>query len=54
MMTKTDLENLVACYIHVEGYTDLRSIYNVMVQEYQGNQPFKSLIINKTIKEERN
>jgi hypothetical protein len=34
MMTKEELENLVDCYIHVEGYTDLRSIYSVMRQEY--------------------
>ena len=36
MMTESEIENLVACYIHVEGYTDLRSIYNVMNQEYPG------------------
>ena len=36
MMTESELEDLVACYIHVEGYTDLRSIYIVMSQEYPG------------------
>ena len=33
-MTESELENLVACYIHVEGYTDLRSIYYILHQEY--------------------
>lgn len=35
-MTESELENLVACYIHVEGYTDLRSIYYILRQEYPG------------------
>lgn len=36
MMTEAELENLVHCYINVEGYTDLRSIYDMMSQEYPG------------------
>lgn len=36
MMTTHELEDLAACYIHVEGYTDLRSVYYVMRQEYPG------------------
>lgn len=35
-MTDSELENLVFCYIHIEGYTDLRSIYYAMTQEYPG------------------
>ena len=56
MMTESELENLVACYIHVEGYTDLRSIYNVMNQEYPGEfEPKAALLtIRKVLKEERN
>lgn len=33
-MTEAELEDLVACYINVEGYTDFCSIYSVMKQEY--------------------
>lgn len=36
MMTPEELRQLAACYIHVEGYTDIRSIYSVMSQEYPG------------------
>ena len=36
MMTQEELLNLAACYINVEGYTDLRSILCVMSQEYPG------------------
>ena len=36
MMTQEELQNLAECYIVVEGYTDLRSILNVMSQEYPG------------------
>lgn len=36
MMTPDELQQLVACYISVEGYTDLRSILSVMSQEYPG------------------
>ena len=36
MMTPKELQNLVECYIAVEGYTDLRSILSVMSQEYPG------------------
>lgn len=34
MMTKEQLQDLAGCYIAVEGYTDLRSIQDVMSQEY--------------------
>ena len=55
MMTESELENLAACYIHVEGYTDLRSIYNVMNQEYSGqfDRIVALAIIRKVLKEER-
>ena len=55
-MTESELENLAACYIHVEGYTDLRSIYNVMNQEYSGrfDRKVALAIIRKVLKEERN
>lgn len=54
MMTEAELKNLVACYIHVEGYTDIRSILNVMSQEYPGQfDPKTALrVISKTLKEE--
>lgn len=54
-MTKEELEDLVACYINVEGYTDLRSIYIVMKQEYPGEFDHKTAIriIGKILKEER-
>lgn len=55
MMTESELENLVACYIHVEGYTDLRSIYSVMAQEYPGQFERKLAlqVIGRTLKEAR-
>ena len=55
MMTESEIENLVACYIHVEGYTDLRSIYNVMNQEYPGqfDRKVALALIRKALKEER-
>ena len=34
MMTKEEIRDLVGCYIHVEGYDDLRSILSIMSQEY--------------------
>ena len=54
-MTESQLEDLVACYIHVEGYTDLRSIYSVFRQEYPGEFDPKAalLTIRKVLKEER-
>ena len=54
MMSEAELKNLVACYIHVEGYTDVRSIYNVMCQEYPGqfNRGTAFRVIRKTLKEE--
>ena len=36
LMTSEELRQLTECYIHVEGYTDLRSIYIVMSREYPG------------------
>lgn len=53
MMTESELENLAACYIHVEGYTDLRSIYNAMNQEYPGqfNRKAALALIRKVLKE---
>ena len=55
MMTQNELENLVGCYIHLEGYTDLRSIYNVLRREYPGAFDRKSALelIRKVLKEER-
>lgn len=55
MMTESELENLVACYIHVEGYTDLRSIYYAMNQEYPGQFDRKMALtaIRKILKEEK-
>ena len=54
MMTESELKNLAACYIHIEGYSDLRSIYNVMSQEYPGlfNRETALRVIRKTLKEE--
>lgn len=54
-MTESELENLVSCYIHVEGYTDARSIYIVMKQEYSGEfDPKMAMkVIRETLKEER-
>ena len=56
MMTEKELENLVGCYIHLEGYTDLRSIYIVLRREYPGAFDRKSALelIRKVLKEERN
>lgn len=55
MMTESELENLVSCYINVEGYTDSRSIYNVMKQEYPGEfDPKMAMkVIRDTLKQER-
>lgn len=54
-MTQKELENLVGCYIHLDGYTDLRSIYYVMRQQYPGEFDRKLAleIISKVLKEER-
>lgn len=54
-MTESELENLAACYIHVEGYTDLRSIYYAMNQEYSGQFNRKAALarIRKVLKETR-
>lgn len=54
-MSESELENLVDCYIHVEGYTDLRSIYYIMRQEYPGqfDQKIALQVIHKVLKEER-
>ena len=49
-----ELQDLADCYIAVEGYTDLRSIYYVMRQEYPGMFDGKKAIqaIRKALKEE--
>ena len=54
-MTESELESLVASYIHIEGYTDLRSIYYIMRQEYPGQFDQKKAlqVIHKVLKEER-
>ena len=54
-MTKEELENLAACYIHAEGYTDLRSIYYAMNQEYPGQLDRKTTLtaIRDILKEEK-
>ena len=55
MMTEAELENLVKCYISVEGYTDLRSIFYIMRQEYPGefNRKLALQVIRRVLKEER-
>jgi hypothetical protein len=55
MLTESELENLVGCYIHVEGYTDLRSIYLMMAQEYPGmiDRLVALQTIRKVLSEER-
>ena len=54
LMTPDELRQLTACYIYVEGYTDLRSIYYVMSQEYPGEFERKQAlqIIREVLKEE--
>lgn len=54
-MTEAELVDLVTCYINVEGYTDLHSIYYVMRQEYPGEFDPKEALsaIRKGLKEER-
>ena len=54
-MTEAELEDLVACYIHMEGYTDFRSIYIVMKQEYPGEFDHKLAVqvIRRVLREER-
>ena len=55
MMTHKELENLVGCYIHLEGYTDPISIYYLLRQEYPGEFDRKLAleVIRKVLKEER-
>ena len=55
MMSPRELEKLVGSYIHVEGYTDLRSIYYLMLREYPGEFDRKQALqaISKVLKEER-
>ena len=50
-----ELENLVGCYIHLEGYTDLKSIYDILRQEYPGefDRNLALFTIHKVLKEER-
>ena len=54
-MTESEFESLVASYIHIEGYTDLRSIYYIMRQEYPGQFDTNNAlqVIHKVLKEER-
>ena len=54
-MSREELENLVACYTNAEGYTDIRSIYYVMRQEYPGEFDSKEALaaIRIVLKEER-
>ena len=54
-MTEAELEDLVACYINIEGYSDSRSIYIVMKQEYPGEFDHKLAmqVIRRVLKEER-
>lgn len=54
MMTESELENLAGCYIHAEGYTDLRSIYLMIAQEYPGMFERKMALkaIHKVLREE--
>lgn len=56
MLTESELVNLVGYYIHAEGYTDLRSIYLIMTQEYPGMFDRKTALqtIRKVLKEETN
>lgn len=55
MMTQKEMENLVECYILLEGYTDLRSIFDMMQQEYPGEFDRKQalLTIRKVLREVR-
>lgn len=43
-MSQEELLNLAECYIVIEGYTDLRSILDVMSQEYPGEFDRKQAI----------
>lgn len=54
IMSTQDLEDLAACYIYIEGYTDVRSIYYAMCQEYPGEFERKAAlsVIRKVLKEE--
>ena len=53
-MTSEELRQLTECYINVEGYTDIRSIYIVMSQEYPGEFERKQAlqIIREVLREE--
>ena len=53
-MTEQEIEGLVRCYIHIEGYNDLRSIFDVMRQEYPGEFDRKTALqtIRNVLKEE--
>lgn len=54
-MNEAELENLVGCYITVEGYTDLRFIFNIMCQEYPGEFDKKTAlqVIRRVLREEK-
>lgn len=55
MMNETELQNLVSCYINVEGYTDFRSIYSLLKQEYPGAfEPKMAMqVVRKVLMNER-
>ena len=55
MMNETELQDLVSCYINVEGYTDFRSIYNLLKQEYPGafDPRMAMMLIRETLKREQ-
>ena len=56
LMTEEQMRQLVGCYINVEGYTDLRSIYYMMAQEYPGEFDRKQAlqIIREVLRQENN
>jgi len=55
MMTEKELGDLAVCYIHVEGYTDMRAIYHVLSREYPGQFDRKTAlaVISRALKDER-
>lgn len=55
-MTESELQDLVCRYIHMEGYTDLRSIYSLMCQEYPDDfdKKLALITIRRGLREERN
>ena len=53
-MTTEEMRQLAECYINIEGYSDLRSIYIVMSQEYPGefDRRLALQIIREVLKQE--